>query len=72
MKNLILLLGAVLLSVSAAAQQPANLLKNGSFEGGIRYWYEANQPDHQLVRGDTQHGEYSIAPRQNRSAKRGV
>ncbi len=34
-----------------------NLLKNGSFEGGKRYWYEAKK--HQVVPGGAS-GEYSI------------
>lgn len=44
----------------AAAQQVANLLKNGSFEGGIRYWYQANMPDRKLMQGAAHHGEYAL------------
>ncbi|BCM88275.1 hypothetical protein IAD21_00102 [Abditibacteriota bacterium] len=36
-----------------------NLLKNGSFEGGTRYWYEANLPGHAVV-NDAAHGQRAM------------
>jgi hypothetical protein len=47
-----------LLAAPAGAQPPANLLKNGSFEGGTRYWYEIGGK--QLIHGDAAQGEYAI------------
>jgi hypothetical protein len=43
---------------SLACPGGENLLKNGSFEGGKRYWYEADA--HTLVKGDAAQGEYSL------------
>ena len=53
MKTLVLL--AVVLCIAPVGAQ--NLLKNGSFEGGKRYWYEAKE--HKIVQGGAE-GEYSI------------
>ena len=45
--NLVLATGALLplalspLALAQTPQKPQNLLKNGSFEGGLRYWYGA-------------------------------
>ena len=53
------LLPAVLLLAGLAAPAAAqNLLRNGSFEGGARYWYEAD--DKQLVNFVTADGEYAL------------
>ena len=42
----------------SAGEESANLLKNGSFEGGTRYWFcETNA---EAVRGDAAHGEYAL------------
>ena len=45
-------------STDIPAQATGNLLRNGSFEGGKRYWFQAE--DTTLVRGDAADGEYSL------------
>ena len=42
----------------AAAAEPVNLLRNGSFEGGKRYWFDTQ--DKEVVRGDAAHGEFAL------------
>ena len=42
---------ALLLCVPAAAPaDPENLLRNGSFEGGLLYWHGIDPEKHRLVR----------------------
>ena len=55
--RLALTLSLLLLS-SACGGQPLNLLRNGSFEGGTRYWFETE--DKQLVKGAAADGEYAL------------
>lgn len=45
------------LAAAASALAAGNLLKNGSFEGGKRYWFQCE--DRQIVK-DAAHGEYSL------------
>ena len=47
-----------LLASSALAQTSANLVKNGSFEGAMRYWFVSKNS--QVVRGDAASGEYYL------------
>ncbi len=55
----VLCLIALALSASARADDArTNLLRNGSFEGGKRYWYEAD--DKSLIKGDAVAGEYAL------------
>jgi len=57
--RVVLASAAVLAMMSAARLHAAgNLLRNGSFEGGKRYWYDTD--DKELVRGDAAHGEYAL------------
>lgn len=62
-----LFLFAVSATTVAAGMADAgeNLLRNGSFEGGKRYWYETD--DKELVRGDAAQGDTAL-----RIAKGGV
>src|SRR5277367_796432 len=48
----------VLILASIAHGAPRNLLRNGSFECGKRYWYEAD--DKTLVKGDAANGDYAL------------
>ncbi|MCY3022781.1 MAG: carbohydrate binding domain-containing protein [Planctomycetota bacterium] len=48
----------VLCAACAAEQDGANLLKNGSFEGGKRYWFQAETCE--VVKGDAAQGEYAL------------
>jgi hypothetical protein len=41
-----------------AADAPASVLKNGSFEGSMRYWF--NTAKMELVRGDAAAGEFAV------------
>ncbi|MDQ3813626.1 MAG: hypothetical protein M3347_06710, partial [Armatimonadota bacterium] len=56
MRNLLLLLGS--LAGAASAQAPTNLVKNGSFEGAARYWFNAKTAN--VARGDAAFGEYYL------------
>ena len=46
----------------AAMSSPAagNLLRNGSFEGGLLYWHGIEPGKQRLVRGDARCGEYAL------------
>ena len=39
---------------------PTNLLRNGSFEGGVRYWYEINDPPKKTLSGDAAFGKSAL------------
>lgn len=43
---------------ASARAEGANLLKNGSFEGGKRYWFQAGEAS--LARGDAAQGEWAL------------
>ena len=47
-----------LFPISHAASTGGNLLRNGSFEGGKRYWFEAGADT--LIRGAAADGEYAL------------
>jgi hypothetical protein len=47
-----------LLMTQIARGQTGNLVKNGSFEGGMRYWFETEGKT--LVKGDAASGEYAL------------
>jgi len=52
---------AVLLMSSALTQAAGtNLLRNGSFEGGLLYWHGIDTNKHTLVRGNARVGEFSL------------
>ncbi len=57
MKRWILLGWCVAASSSPAA---GNLLRNGSFEGGLLYWHGIEPGKQRLVRGDARCGEYAL------------
>jgi hypothetical protein len=42
------------------AEQPGNLLRNGSFEGGLLYWHGIEPEKQKLVRGDAAVGQYAL------------
>lgn len=46
------------ISAVTASESGMNLLKNGSFEGSKRYWYETE--DKTLVKGEAAHGDFSL------------
>jgi len=48
----------VLLALGSSRAEAENLLRNGSFEGGKRYWHDV--ADKQVVQGDAAHGEYAL------------
>ncbi|MFO0926632.1 MAG: hypothetical protein U0736_06270 [Gemmataceae bacterium] len=59
MTHLCALVAVAVLGGSAADEAPHNLLRNGSFEGGLRYWHEADKA--KLVRAaDAPHGQYHV------------
>ena len=37
-----------------------NLLRNGSFEGGLLYWHGVDADKQKLIRGDAAVGEYAL------------
>ena len=41
-------------------EEPGNLLRNGSFEGGLLYWHGVDPEKHKLVRNDAAVGEYAL------------
>ena len=45
---------------AGSAEASPNLLRNGSFEGGLLYWHNLEPDLHRLVRGDAAVGEYSL------------
>ena len=57
MKRFILLGLCVTAASSVAAE---NLLRNGSFEGGLLYWHGIEPGRQRLVRGDARCGEYAL------------
>jgi len=46
--------------IEAAPEPPGNLLRNGSFEGGMLYWHNLETNDYSLVRGSGVVGEYCL------------
>ena len=58
-----ILLAGLLLAVPATAA-PENLLRNGSFEGGMLYWHNLGTNDYSLVRGSGVVGEYALCLKQ--------
>lgn len=57
--GMVLAVGLVGLKAALSAQ-PENLLRNGSFEGGLLYWHGVDPANHKLVRGDAPAGEYAL------------
>jgi hypothetical protein len=56
-----LVLGTACLSASAAPPDASrNLLRNGSFEGGLLYWHGIEPDKQKLVRGGAAVGEYAL------------
>jgi hypothetical protein len=55
---------AVLTAVSAAegtrAEEPVNLLRNGSFEGGLLYWHNIDARHHRLVAEGGKVGRFAL------------
>ena len=51
---------ALLLCAAVRAGEPENILRNGSFEGGLLYWHNVNPQSARLVRGGAAVGEYSL------------
>jgi len=49
-----------LLCQAAETGRAENLLRNGSFEGGVLYWHNVDGRDRKLVRGGAAVGEYSL------------
>ncbi|HEY3319237.1 MAG TPA: carbohydrate binding domain-containing protein [Planctomycetota bacterium] len=58
MKRVAVAVWLAAMSAVGASDGGANLLKNGSFEGGARYWF--CETDAEAVRGDAAHGEYAL------------
>ena len=56
--SLTLLTSLILLSGLGRTEEPVNLLRNGSFEGGLRYWFDTE--DKKLVHEDAATGEYCL------------
>lgn len=55
------ILAGVFLAGAAWGQSgPTNLLRNGSFEGGVRYWYEINDAPKKTLVGDAAFGKSSL------------
>jgi hypothetical protein len=50
----------LLLSSAVAHAADTNLLRNGSFEGGLLYWHGIKPDQHTLVRGDAKVGEFAL------------
>jgi hypothetical protein len=46
--------------VKKAPQEPQNLIRNGSFEGGLLYWHGIEPDKQKLVRGDAAVGDYAL------------
>jgi len=42
------------------AEEPANLLRNGSFEGGLLYWHGIDPQHHTLIHQNAKCGEYAL------------
>lgn len=53
-------LAAALFAPHAFAQAPENLLRNGSFEGGLLYWHGIEKQKHELVAGDAAVGSHAL------------
>lgn len=56
-------LPALIACAPCAAGEPAlagNLLRNGSFEGSLKYWHRGLDSRLELVKGDAASGEYSL------------
>ncbi len=49
-----------LLGLSHAPESQENLLRNGSFEGGLLYWHGIDPAKHRLVSGDARVGPYAL------------
>ena len=49
-----------LANLTSAADAPQNLLRNGSFEGGLLYWHGVEPDKHKLVHGGAAVGEYAL------------
>jgi hypothetical protein len=50
----------LLFLLPASAEEPENLLRNGSFEGGLLYWHGIEPEKHKLVHGGAKVGEYAL------------
>ena len=62
-KFITLLLGGCALgaaSFAASTDAPVNLLRNGSFEGGMLYWHNLGTNDYALIREGAAVGEYAL------------
>ena len=57
--NPFLLLLCLLLAASPA-RAGENVLRNGSFEGGLLYWHNLNPEHHRLVRGAAKVGDHAL------------
>jgi len=51
---------ALSVNLEVASGASGNLLRNGSFEGGMLYWHNLETNDYSLVRGSGIVGEYSL------------
>jgi hypothetical protein len=57
-KPAVILALTTVLAVVASAAAETNLLRNGSFEGGMLYWHNVSTNDYELVR-DAKNGEFA-------------
>lgn len=53
-------LALLLFLLPAPGEPPENLLRNGSFEGGLLYWHGIEPDHHKLVHGGAKVGEYAL------------
>jgi len=63
MINLMVRLASAILALAAIGLEPAraeNLLRNGSFEGGLLYWHNVRPKNHRLVRGHAKVGRHAL------------
>ena len=51
---------AAVFQAFAATAAPENLLRNGSFEGGMLYWHNLGTNDYALVRGGAAAGDFLV------------
>jgi hypothetical protein len=51
---------AIVAATAALPETPGNLLRNGSFEGGMLYWHNLETNDYSLVRGSGVVGEHAL------------